>query len=86
MVAVSALKESGVSQEQLNAIYRLGVCHALFRMLGLIDGTYATEAENEPLAPGWQLLESTENVEGNRSTGRIIGGAHEYFEALYPND
>ncbi len=84
--AARELKLAGASPAQIDAIYRRGVCDALARMLGLLDGTYAIDAEDEPLAPLWRLVETVRKPGAEISTGRTIGGSHEYFEALYPDD
>ena len=86
IAAARALETTGVSRKQLNSVYQLGVCDALSRMLNLISGSYTTEGESEPLAPSWCLVESAQKSDDQTEQRRIIGGAHEYFEALYPSD
>jgi hypothetical protein len=84
--ALAELTASGTDEELLNAIYRAGASSALFAILNLLDGTYATESESEPLAPRWVLMEIVGSIDQSHLTGRVVDGTHESFQSLYKTD
>ena len=56
------LNEAGVTLRQINHIYQAGACAAIFEMLNLLDGTFATNGEVKPTAPRWALMEVMERL------------------------
>ena len=84
--AFAELTATGADARLLNAIYRAGACEALWEMLNLLDGTFATENETEALAPDWALMEVVGQLGEGRLTGRIVDGVHESFGSMYATD
>jgi hypothetical protein len=84
--AMQEVNESGASLRLLSDIYQAGACAAIFEMLNLLDGTFATDGEEETVAPHWALMEVIGKLGEGKLTGRTIGGTHEYFFCLYDTD
>jgi hypothetical protein len=84
--AYRRLIASGANQEDLVRVARAATCSAVLNLVEMLDGVSYSDVDTIDNAPNWSIMETIEENDEWKLTGRTLDGLHESIFGLYPED
>ena len=84
--AFNRLVASGVNQEDLIQVARATACRTALNFVEMLDGVSYSDIDTIANVPSWSIMETVEENNERKLTGRTLDGLHESIFGLYPED